>query len=212
MKIDAENIERLKFDESGLIVAIVQDATTLQVRMVGWMNRDSILQTLQAKRVTFWSRSREELWEKGATSGNFLELVSILADCDRDSLLVLAKPMGPTCHEGSESCFIDAPKTETSFLEVLQQVIAERDGADANASYTSQLLAEGRGRVAQKVGEEGVETALSVASGEVGEVIAESADLIFHLLVALRHRGVSIADVVNELARRHAESSERSTN
>lgn len=206
MKIDAVNIEKLKFDESGLIVAIIQDATTLQVRMVGWMNRDSILQTLQSKRVTFWSRSREELWEKGATSGNFLELVSISTDCDRDSLLVLVTPMGPTCHEGSEACFIDSPKTETSFLEVLQQVIVGRDGADTNVSYTSRLLAEGRGRVAQKVGEEGVETALSVASGEVGEVIAESADLIFHLLVALRHRGVSIADVVNELARRRAEA------
>lgn len=192
----------------GLLPAIVQHAVTGSVLMLGYMNREALEATLKTGRVTFFSRSRGALWVKGETSGNGLETVSVSPDCDRDALLVLALPAGPVCHAGTATCFPDSPRSHAAklaFLPVLEDVIASRGAAPGSAGYTARLFAEGPRRIAQKVGEEGVEFALAAAGGSEREVVDEGADLLFHLAVALRARGLGLADVVAELERRHAE-------
>jgi phosphoribosyl-ATP pyrophosphohydrolase/phosphoribosyl-AMP cyclohydrolase len=158
--------------------------------------------------VTFWSRSKQRLWTKGESSGHFLELCSLAADCDRDTLLVLAWPQGPTCHRGTPTCFGDAPPRPASarlgFLTELERLIAERLETRPEGSYTAKLASEGPRRIAQKVGEEGVELALAGAGQGEREVIGEAADLIYHLLLLLKVRGLTLADVVTELETRHA--------
>ena len=188
---------------NGLVPAIVQDARTLQVLMLGYMNAESLAETEATGRVTFWSRSRGELWTKGATSGNVLELVSVEADCDADTLLVKAIPAGPTCHLGSVSCFGTAGARGAGFLAALEAVIAGREGGDPDESYTARLLAKPVHKVAQKVGEEGVETALAATSEDDAALAGEAADLIYHLLVLLRKRGLELEDVVEVLRERH---------
>ena len=200
------NIDSLEWEKMGsLIPAIVQDAFDGRVLMQGFMNRQAIETTLETGKVTFWSRSREQLWTKGETSGNTLDLVDINADCDRDCLLVRARPEGPTCHLGTDTCFDGEGKVipELAFLAELERVIAKRDDDRPAGSYTTRLLESGVKRIAQKVGEEGVETALAAVAGEDEELLNESADLIYHLLVLLRSRKLELGSLVEVLQTRH---------
>ena len=200
-KFDPERLDWVKMD--GLIPAIVQHAMTGEVRMLGYMDRIALDATIADKLVTFHSRSRGEPWRKGETSGNLLDLVDIRLDCDRDALLILASPRGPTCHTGSASCFGDAGAPGVGFIATLDALVASRVTADPTTSYTARLLAEGPARAAQKVGEEGVETALAGRCGDDSELTSEAADLVYHLTVLLRARGLGWAAVVEELMRRH---------
>lgn len=191
----------------GLLPAIVQDAGTGKVLMLGYMNADALRLTLEGQRVTFFSRSKNRLWTKGETSGNFLNVVAVSADCDNDTLLVAAHPDGPTCHTGSDSCFGDAAAGGTSnlaFLAKLESVIAQRIADKPDGSYTARLWSEGPARLAQKVGEEGVEVALAAVTQADDRLISESADLLFHLTLLLKSRDLSLQSVVKELEQRHA--------
>ena len=188
----------------GLAPAIVQDADTQQVLMLGYMNADALAQTLATKRVTFFSRSKNRLWVKGESSGHFLDVVDVTADCDQDALLVRARPHGPTCHRGTCSCFGDDGATGTGFLAQLERTVNQRLASGDEKSYTAKLVREGVKRVAQKVGEEGVETALAATAGDNAELASEAADLLFHLIVLLRAKGLSLADALAVLEQRHA--------
>lgn len=202
--IDPDNVDFAKGD--GLVPAIVQDADTRQVLMLGYMNRDALAQTVSTKRVTFFSRSKNRLWTKGETSGNTLSMVSIRADCDDDTLLVQARPAGPACHKGSVSCFDDGDAPGLGFLARLVSVIASRRDSDPDKSYVASLLAKGPLKTAQKVGEEGVETALAGAAQDDAALTEESADLLFHLIVLLESRNVALSDVIETLRGRHGKS------
>jgi phosphoribosyl-ATP pyrophosphohydrolase/phosphoribosyl-AMP cyclohydrolase len=190
----------------GLLPAIVQDAHTAQVLMLGFMNETALRTTLELQRVTFFSRTKNRLWTKGETSGHFLNVVEIAHDCDNDSLLITADPDGPTCHNGTASCFGDELQTSASpiaFLAKLESVIAQRITDRPEGSYTAKLWADGITRMAQKVGEEGVEVALAAVTQADDRLVGESADLLFHLTLLLKNRGLSLANVVKELEKRH---------
>ena len=199
---------RLDWDKGdGLLPAIVQDAGSGRVLMLGYMNRESLRRTLHDRRVVFFSRSRNELWTKGETSGHFLEVVDVSADCDNDTILVLANPVGPTCHKGTPTCFAGAAApaaTGIAFIKSLEATIARRIADSPEGSYTARLYASGVSRIAQKVGEEGVETALAAVTRDDDQLVGECADLLYHLLVLLKARNLSIDRVVQELASRHA--------
>jgi phosphoribosyl-ATP pyrophosphohydrolase/phosphoribosyl-AMP cyclohydrolase len=200
-------VENLAWDKGdGLLPAIVQHAQDGSVLMQAWMNRDALRATLERRRVVFYSRSRKRLWEKGETSGHTLALIDVRADCDNDCLLLSALPAGPTCHTGMRTCWGDAPQSELAqlaFLGELQRIIASRVATAPAGSYTARLFSEGIKRMAQKVGEEGLEVALA-ATGESDEaLLGESADLLFHLLLLLRSRNLSLEQVVAELRNRH---------
>ncbi|MGC9400902.1 bifunctional phosphoribosyl-AMP cyclohydrolase/phosphoribosyl-ATP diphosphatase HisIE [Vibrio genomosp. F10] len=199
----SERIDWNKVD--GLVPAVVQDFTSGQVLMMGYMNQAALDKTAETQQVTFFSRTKERLWTKGETSGNVLQLVNISLDCDNDTLLVKANPIGPTCHTGTTTCW-DADKQEESqmvWLHQLEQLLAARKDADPESSYTASLYARGTKRISQKVGEEGVEVALAATSGDKAELVCESADLIYHLMVLLQDQGLSMNDVVNKLKERH---------
>lgn len=185
----------------GLLPAIVQDARTQRVLMLGWMNQEALAITRETGLVTFFSRSRQRLWTKGESSGHRLAVVAIRTDCDADTLLVTAEPHGPTCHLGRDSCFADAPG---SALADLDRVIASRAATMPEGRYTTRLLAGGIRRVAQKVGEEGVETALAAVVEDDAALLGEAADLAYHLLVLLRARGLGLADLDQVLRARSA--------
>lgn len=189
----------------GLIPAVVQNAFDGNVLMQAYMNHEALTVTQQSGWATFWSRSRQALWTKGETSGNRLEVVSIHADCDGDCLLVLAKPHGPTCHLGTDSCFDGDTRAASSlsFLSLLESVIEQRAASGSEDSYTSRLLGAGPKRIAQKVGEEGVETALAGAAGDEDELLDEAADLVYHLLVMLRSRNLTLSQLTGRLSERH---------
>lgn len=208
MKFTAADIERIDWHKNdGLVPAIVQHAGSGSVLMLGYMNRDALAATLERGRVVFFSRSRRRLWEKGETSGHFLQLLELRADCDADTLLVIALPAGPVCHTGSASCFGDEPLTAAaplSFLLELEQVIAQRIAESPEGSYTARLYERGVRRVAQKVGEEGLEVALAGAGEADDTLLGECADLLYHLLVLLRSRNLKLEAVIEELRRRHA--------
>jgi phosphoribosyl-ATP pyrophosphohydrolase/phosphoribosyl-AMP cyclohydrolase len=187
---------------AGLLPAIVQDARNGHVLMLGYMNRDALAKTVESRRVTFFSRSRDKLWTKGETSGHWLDLVDVAIDCDADTLLVLANPHGPTCHRGTETCFDPVPTPRFSELATLDDTIAQRVRDRPAGSYTSKLLDQGALRVAQKVGEEGVEAALAGAAQSVEQLEGEAADLIYHLGVLLHVRGSSLATVMDTLRER----------
>ena len=191
----------------GLVPAIVQDADTGAVLMLGYMNREALELTTRTGLVTFWSRSRQALWTKGETSGNHLRLQAIAADCDRDALLVLARPQGPTCHTGTVTCWgAAAPRSAAeplAFLAQLERLVATRVAERPAGSYTTRLLEEGMLRIAQKVGEEGLEVALAGVAQEDAKLVGEAADLLYHLVVLLRARGQGLDAVVAELRRRH---------
>jgi phosphoribosyl-ATP pyrophosphohydrolase/phosphoribosyl-AMP cyclohydrolase len=186
----------------GMMPAIVQHAVSGEVLMHGYMNQEALAKTLEIGKVTLWSRTKQRLWTKGETSENFLNVVSITPDCDNDTLLILANPIGPTCHLGTSSCFSPAVPDWT-FLYQLEQLLAERKHADPKSSYTASLYASGTKRIAQKVGEEGVETALAATVNDRHELTNEASDLIYHLLVLLQDQDLNLSTIINNLRERH---------
>ena len=198
--LDVEALDWSKAD--GLVPAIVQDESTLQVLMLGYMNREALERTFSTGWVTFFSRSRDRLWQKGESSGHVLKLVDVQTDCDRDALLVRARPTGPTCHRETTSCFGDVDAPGIGWLGRLEMIVEARKLAPPSDSYTSRLMADGVERMAKKVGEEAVEVAISAAL-EDDRLVEESADLLYHLLVLLRAQGKELADVASVLRDRH---------
>lgn len=204
MIITKENVAKLAWDKmENLLPCIVQNAVSGKVLMQGYMDQAALKQTLETGKVTFFSRSKQRLWTKGENSGHTLDLVEVTADCDQDSILVLAHPNGPTCHTGTETCWFDSQSPQISFIAELEQVIASRKGADPSSSYTAELFSKGIKRIAQKVGEEGVETALAATVQDLDELKNESADLIYHLLVLLQASNLNLTDVIEVLKQRH---------
>jgi len=199
------NIEALDWEKvDGLVPAIVQDVHTAQVLMLGYMNREALEHTQKTGKVTFFSRTKQRLWTKGETSGHVLKLDSICMDCDHDTLLVLAQPHGPTCHLGQISCFGENVQPNLSFAGHLGQLIQKRKAELPEGSYTTSLFEAGIMRIAQKVGEEGVETALAAVGANDESLLGESADILYHLLVLLAARELSLEDVMKVLQLRHA--------
>lgn len=201
-------MKELKYDDfnfaklaDGLLPVIVQDAVTLKVLMLGYMNREAFEATLATKKVTFYSRTRNALWVKGETSGHYLMLVDMCPDCDSDALLVMANPIGPTCHRGTTSCF-DTPDSQ-GFIRRLEQVIETRHREMPEDSYTTRLFIKGVKKIAQKVGEEAVESAIEAVDGNRSRFIYEAGDLIYHLLVLMRQMDCSLGDLEEELLLRH---------
>ncbi len=204
MIITNENSNKLAWDKmDNLLPAIVQDALSGKVLMQGYMDQDALAKTLETGKVTFFSRSKQRLWTKGETSGNTLDLVSVACDCDQDSLLVLANPNGPTCHTGVESCWFEGNTPAFTFLADLERVLAARKDADPKSSYTASLYNKGIKRIAQKVGEEGVETALAATVHDKEELKNEAADLLYHLTVLLQASDMSLNDALDVLRERH---------
>ncbi|MBF37857.1 bifunctional phosphoribosyl-AMP cyclohydrolase/phosphoribosyl-ATP diphosphatase HisIE [Idiomarina sp. UBA4520] len=201
MRVDKQNLNSLDWAKmDNLVPCVVQHVLTGEVLMLGYMNDKALEKTLESGQVTFYSRSKERLWTKGESSGHVLELEEVHTDCDSDALLIKATPNGPTCHLGTQSCFAD---TSGSFLHHLEGVINSRKGADAGESYTASLFQKGIKRCAQKVGEEGVEVALAAATNDKDELLNESADLLYHLLVVLSASELSMSDVLKVLKQRH---------
>lgn len=197
MNIDFEKM-------GGLVPAIIQDATTKTVLMLGYMNKEAFDKTVETKKVTFYSRSRQCLWTKGETSGNFLELVDIKVDCDNDTLLVKANPMGPTCHTGNDTCWGEKnEKNPLLFLTYLQDFINRRHEEMPEGSYTTSLFKDGLNRMAQKVGEEALEAVIEACNGTNERLIYEGSDMIYHLIVLLTSKGLRIEDLAKELQVRH---------
>ena len=201
-----KNTSDLDFEKlNGLIPAVVQDDKTMKVLMVGFMNKEAVEKTLELKKVTFFSRSKNRLWTKGEESGNFLNLVSILQDCDEDTLLIKANPVGPVCHTGTDTCFDEVNKTDDiQFLSYLQTFIDKRKAEMPEGSYTTSLFKKGTRTITQKVGEEAVETIIGAMANDDENFIYESGDLLYHLIVLLSHKGFRIEDVVRELKKRHS--------
>ena len=197
MKIDFEKM-------GGLVPAIVQDARTKNVLMLGFMNEEAYQKTVDTKHVTFWSRTRQTVWTKGETSGHFLDLVSMQIDCDNDTLLVKAIPNGPTCHTGTDTCWgEDNDMNPLLFLTELQDFINKRKEEMPEGSYTTSLFTKGVNKIAQKVGEEALETVIEATNGTNDHLVYEASDLLYHLLVLLTEKGLRIEDVASELQKRH---------
>ena len=201
------NIDELKFDEKGLIPAIVADATTKRVLTLAYMNRESLQISIEKELTCFWSRSRQELWLKGETSGNYQHIVSITADCDRDALLVLVEPEGPACHLGTESCFeypVWQSGTRHEFsIRGLYELLLERKEQQPEGSYTTYLFQKGLDKILKKVGEECTEVIIAGKAEDKRETVYEIADLAYHVLVLMAHQGITVEDVQKELASRH---------
>lgn len=211
-------VDKIKFDEKGLVPAVLQDIASGQVLMVAYMNRESLQKTIETGRTCFWSRSRQELWEKGATSGNYQQVEEIRVDCDNDTLLVLVKPAGPACHTGEESCFYrkydnekleEAANTDFSFLnkavflEELYNLIKDRQENPVEGSYTNYLFNEGVDKICKKLGEETAEVIIGAKNDDNQEIIYETGDLIYHLLVLLNQFDITLEEVISELESRH---------
>ena len=192
------DIEFLK-TKSELIPAIIQDNLTKKVLMLGYMNHDSLDRTIKTKKVTFFSRSRNSIWVKGETSGNFLNLVDINLDCDKDTLLIKVLPEGPVCHEGSDTCWSEDNKSSYGFLSILENIIDDRKLSKSDKSYVSKLFSEGQNRIIQKVGEEAVELLIESKDNNKQKFIEESADLLFHFLILLNKKNIKLDEIVNEL-------------
>lgn len=208
MNLSIQDLASLDFSQ-GLLPAVVQHADNGAVLMLGYMNREALQATLERGRVVFFSRSKARLWEKGETSGHTLELQGIKVDCDRDALLITARPRGPTCHLGTASCFGDGEPnaaTPLEFLTHLEAIIGDRMRVRPDDSYTARLAASGIKRIAQKVGEEGLEVALAATAGTAGEVLAEAGDLLYHLLLLLKARDLTLGQVIGVLRLRHNKS------
>lgn len=187
-----------------LMPVIVQNRTSGKVLMLGYVNQEALNATLESGKMTFFSRTKQRLWCKGEESGNFLNVIEISTDCDNDTLLAIVEPIGPTCHLGTESCFKGKVQPALTFIGDLEKVIAERKGADPQSSYTASLYARGTKRIAQKVGEEGVEVALAAMAKDMDELTCEGADLIYHLTVLLQNEGLQLADIAAKLQERHS--------
>lgn len=197
MKIDFEKM-------GGLVPAIIQDAKTRNVLMLGFMNKEAYEKTLETRHVTFWSRTRQTLWTKGETSGHFLNLVDMMIDCDNDTLLVRVNPIGPTCHTGTDTCWGEENvQPPLLFLTELQDFINKRKEEMPEGSYTTSLFNKGINKIAQKVGEEALETVIEATNGTADHLVYEASDLLYHLLVMLTEKGLRIEDVALELQKRH---------
>ena len=195
---------KIKYDSNGLVPAIIQDETTKNVLMLGYMNEAAYQKTLETKQVTFFSRSKQRLWTKGEESGNFLNLVGVKNDCDNDTLLVTVNPVGPACHKGTDTCWGEENKTTYGFFSTLEDVIAERvANKDTNKSYVASLFSKGINKIAQKVGEEAVETVIEALDNNDELFLYESADLMFHYLMLLQAKGFTLTDIETELRSRH---------
>lgn len=202
-RLSEEQIAQLDWEKvDNLMPVIVQHAVSGEVLMMGYMNQEALTVTQASGKVTFYSRTKQRLWTKGESSGNFLNLVSIYPDCDNDTLLALVNPIGPTCHKGNNSCFHPAA-TDWGFLFQLEELLASRKNADPESSYTAKLYASGTKRIAQKVGEEGVETALAATVNDRFELTNEASDLVYHLLVLLQDQDLNLSTVIENLRQRH---------
>ncbi|MGM0923117.1 MAG: bifunctional phosphoribosyl-AMP cyclohydrolase/phosphoribosyl-ATP diphosphatase HisIE [Bacillota bacterium] len=205
------NLQSVKFDQNGLVPAIVQDAVSKEVLTLAYMNEESLQKTIETRETWFYSRSRQELWNKGATSGNTQEVVGLKYDCDQDALLVLVKPAGPACHTGSYSCFSEnvfgdsgqAPAERFEILNTLEKLIAEREAEMPEGSYTTYLFTEGVDKILKKVGEEASEVIIAAKNRDADELKWEAADLLFHLMVLLREQKLPLDEVLNVLEERH---------
>lgn len=201
--LTAEQLAKLDWEKTdNMMPAIVQHAVSGEVLMMGYMNQEALAVTQSSAKVTFFSRTKQRLWTKGESSGNFLNVVSITPDCDNDSLLILVNPIGPTCHKGTNSCFHPA-SSDWGFLYQLEQLLASRKTASPDSSYTASLYASGTKRIAQKVGEEGVETALAATVNDRFELKNEASDLVYHLLVLLQDQDLDFSTVIENLRQRH---------
>lgn len=201
--MNSETLAQLDWEKvDNLMPVVIQNAISGDVLMLGYMNKEALNVTLKSGNVTFYSRTKQRLWTKGETSGNFLKLVNIYPDCDNDTLLILANPIGPTCHNGTESCFAPA-QSQWGFLYELENLLRERKNASPDSSYTARLYASGTKRIAQKVGEEGVETALAATVNDREELKNEASDLLYHLMVLLQDQSLSLTDVIGCLQERH---------
>ena len=205
------NFDEIRFDERGLIPAIVQNAATREVLTLAYMNKESLQRTLETKQTWFWSRSRNELWHKGATSGNTQEVVSLALDCDRDAIIVLVNPAGPACHTGAVSCFdVETRPAELGpLLDQLYELIQSRERERPDGSYTTYLFEEGLDKILKKLGEESAETIIAAKNDDDERLTAEVSDLVYHLLVVLVARGVSLSQVAAELGKRRGQSEKR---
>ncbi|GGK29393.1 histidine biosynthesis bifunctional protein HisIE [Yeosuana aromativorans] len=194
----------IKYNNDGLVPAIIQDATTKNVLMLGYMNEEAYQKTLESKKVTFFSRSKQRLWTKGEESGHFLNLVDIKNDCDKDTLLIQANPVGPTCHTGSDTCWNEDNSQSFGFLSQLEEVIKNRkENADSETSYVASLFKKGINKIAQKVGEEAVEVVIEAKDNNDDLFLEESADLLFHYLILLQAKGYTLEDITKVLQKRH---------
>jgi phosphoribosyl-ATP pyrophosphohydrolase/phosphoribosyl-AMP cyclohydrolase len=196
MNIDFKKME-------GLVPAIVQDALSGKVLMQGYMNEAALAKTKETGKVTFYSRSKERLWTKGETSGNFMELVSMAGDCDGDSILIQANPLGPVCHTGSDTCFDEVNSSKTGFIDQLRAIIKDRKNNPSDQSYTASLFAKGINKIAQKVGEEAVEIVIEAKDDNKDLFLGEAADLLFHYLVLLEAKEIELDEVMEVLIERH---------
>lgn len=204
MLVTKENVNELAWKKmDNLLPAIIQHAATGAVLMQGYMNQESLAATLDTGKATFFSRSKQALWVKGETSGNFLNVQQVLSDCDQDSLLIACTPIGPSCHLGTESCFPEQKLTQQNFLSQLEQVIDGRKGDDPKESYTAHLFSRGTTKMAQKVGEEGVEVALAAVAETKEDLLGECADLFYHTLVLLADQKIDLSEVMEVLQKRH---------
>jgi len=204
MLVTIDNISSLSWEKmDSLIPAIIQHHKTGAVLMQGYMNQSSLEQTLTSGKATFFSRSKQALWIKGETSGNFLEVKQVITDCDSDSLLIACQPIGPSCHLGTESCFPEQQLSQQNFLSQLEQVIESRKNDEPKDSYTAHLLSRGTTKIAQKVGEEGVEVALAAVAETKEDLLGECADLFYHTLVLLQDQKIELSEVMAVLQKRH---------
>lgn len=204
MLVTSENSHELAWDKmDNLIPAIIQHHKTGAILMQGYMNQASLAQTISSEKATFYSRTKQDLWVKGETSGNFLNVKQILSDCDKDSLLIACDPIGPSCHLGTESCFPEQKLSQQNFLSQLEQVIESRKNDAPEDSYTAHLFSRGTTKIAQKVGEEGVEVALAAVAETKDDLLGECADLFYHTLVLLQDQNIDLTEVMNVLQKRH---------
>ena len=196
------NINFTKYAD-GLVPAIIQDANTKNVLMLGFMNQAALDATISQKNVTFFSRSKNRLWTKGEESGNFLQYISMTLDCDQDTLLIQAVPLGPVCHTGTATCWGEDAENDFSFLYQLEQIIGSRKNADPSSSYVASLFAKGINKIAQKVGEEAVELVIEAKDNDAKLFLDESADLLFHYMILLQAKGYQLSDIAKVLKQRH---------
>jgi phosphoribosyl-ATP pyrophosphohydrolase/phosphoribosyl-AMP cyclohydrolase len=201
-----KDISQINFQKSGgLVPAVIQDNETMKVLMLGFMNEEAVAKTQELGKVTFFSRTKNRLWTKGEESGNFLNVVSVLIDCDDDTLLIKVNPVGPVCHTGTDTCFDEInPKGDVQFLSYLQDFIDKRKKEMPEGSYTTSLFTKGTRTITQKVGEEAVETIIGAMANDDENFIYEAGDLVYHLIVLLSHKGYRIEDIVRELKKRHS--------
>ena len=200
------DIEKIDFEKlNGLVPAIIIDQNTNQVLMLGFMNKEALSQTLDKKKVVFFSRTKNKLWLKGVTSNNYLNVISINTDCDNDTLLIYVKPDGPTCHTGSYSCFAEVDKNNIQFLDYLFKLVKQRKIDLPENSYTTSLFNRGSDRIIQKVGEEAIETVIAAKNKDKEEIINEASDLLFHMFVMFADQGIEFSEIISNLQKRHSD-------